>query len=238
MDAVTYGNIHITQTVRTTPPTGHGGSFLYYMLEDPWWFHPRNRTHGNRYCQTVTGANLRCLFYDIPFRWVLYWLPWANTGDNANVRNFGMMESPSFCITKPFWTYVASGNVLRYILRADQAVNCIVPHIILEMELRDNPQNQKVYYRVGVLPFNYDPWIKYVRFWIPQSFPTAGPHCRVNFGFRIKDIDNFNDKMKCQWSTSVWSAVTYHHVEFFDIDHYSRRWWDQYDALYIYDMDL
>lgn len=237
MDTVTYGNIHIYQTVRTTPPSTHGGSFLYYMLEDPWWFHPRNRTHGSRYCQTLGGTNLRCLFYDIPFRWVLYYVP-ANTGGYENVRNFGMMESPSFCITKPFWTYLASGSILRYILRADQSVNCIVPHIILEMELRDNPENQKVYYRVGVLPFNYDPWIKYVRFWIPQSFPTAGPHCRVNFGFRIKNIDNFNDKMKCQWSTSVWSGITYHHLEFFYIDHYSRRWWDQYDALFIYDVDL
>jgi hypothetical protein len=44
--------------------------------------------------------------------------------------------------------------------------------------------------------------------------------------------------MKCQWSTDDFGDGPYHHLEFFDIYHYSRRWWDQYDALYIFDMDL
>lgn len=34
------------------------------------------------------------------------------------------------------------------------------------------------------------------------------------------------------------TGTPYHYLAFYDLYHYSRRWWDQYDALYIFDMDL
>lgn len=234
---LSYGQIHITQYLDTTPPSNHGFSFLYYTMEDPWYMHYRNQTHGSRYCRTRSGTNLRCLLFDKPFRWVVYRVP-QNNGIYAEVRHFGMMQSPSFCIEKPYWVYLAHATQIRYILTGTHSVTCVVPNVIPEMELRDNPEDIMVYYRIGVLPFRYEPWIKYFRFWIPEDFAVVGPHCRVNFGFRIQSIQDFGDKMKCKWSTDDFGSGDYHHLEFYDVMHWSRRWWDQYDAMYIFDMDL
>ena len=127
------------------------------------------------------------------------------------------------------------------------------PEVVLEQDTRGNDINSVINYRVGVLHYRYQNYTRFVQLWAPKTFngktnfQTAGPKCRVNFGFRKVDIDNFGKKTKCTINQDIdyplaaqgeGTTQKVHRFDFFDIYHWSRRWWDQYDTFWIFEIEL
>ena len=237
---VAHGIIHITLQMQYVPPATYGFGIIHLRLEHNWdeeCFHPRRRTHGNRRCYNGGNTLLTCTTYGSFWSWISYRINDTN-GNNRNLRIFGMHQSPHFRKTNNYRIEFHSGNLVRFILTGTHEVWSNNPHIILEQELRDNPVNTLVHYRIGVLNFRYNDRWNRIEFWIPEDFQSVGPLCRLNFGFTKIDVDNYADKPVCNIGTENLSGTDYHHVQFTNMSRWSRRWWTQYAGFFIFDLEM
>lgn len=194
-----HGQVHITITMTYVPPATYGFGIKHLRLEHNWdeeCFHPRRRAHGSRRCYNGANTRLTCTTYGTFWSWISYRI--GNTsGNNRNLRIFGMHQSPHFKKTNNYRIEFHSGNHVRYIMTGTHEVWQNNPHVILEQETRDNKVNTLIHYRIGVLNFRYNDRWKRIEFWIPQAFPQVGPLCRLNFGFTKLDVHNYTNKPQC-----------------------------------------
>jgi hypothetical protein len=250
MSTRSFGQMHTTWYCDFTAdaPTVGGNVYAYWEFEDPWWHLPRNLTHGSRWCRYQPGSvtDNYCMTYGIPFRWSLFRIPGHATGSTHQLSHFGLIESPSFAITKPFKLYVASGGFMNYIKDGTAQITTLSHDLIFEMDERDNPEGADLLYRIAVWHTNtYENYTNYVRLWITNDFQTIGPECKIIFGFQRPDM-NFlapANSPTCNLIPNDPSAMSptpgqYHRAEFYNLRRYSRRWFDQYESWMIFEIRL
>jgi hypothetical protein len=250
MSTRNFGEMHTTWycDFRADANTVGGTVFAYWEFEDPWWHLPRNLTHGSRWCRYQPGNTVDnyCMTYGIPFRWSLFRIPGHAAGSSHQLSHFGLIESPSFSITKPIKLYVASGGFMNYIKDGTATINTLSHHFIFEMDERDNPEGANLLYRIAVWHSGtYENYTNYVRLWITNDFQTIGPECKIIFGFQRPDMDFLApaNSPTCTLTPNDPSAQSptpgqYHRAEFHNIRRYSRRWFDQYESWMIFEIRL
>lgn len=122
----------------------------------------------------------------------------------------GMLTAPSFAYEDTYRVYFHnSAHDMDWILENTHRSVAKIPEMILEQDTRGNEVEEIIRYRLGVYTNIYQNYTRFVELWAPkvyhgeQHFQAAGPYCRVNFGFRNMDMDDYSRKTKCDVTDDV-----------------------------------